>query len=207
MKEYIELFIEATKRLRFGAHIMTPANYLLKVVELKLKQGGGPVRGEGRLTEDELKAMKKIIDGHMGNTLSIGVETFMGEEILRDWLNTERGDQEARRYCLVNGLIPYSEELVRGLDFYLNAKHLPWKMVKDILEKSKDLDLDGALDEEHEVNQLKVWPSKLDGVWMEDGRVVGVKTIVKMRIEVERTFNLSLEPHLEDEDNAEDEAT
>ena len=184
MKEHIELFMEAAKRIGFGVTVMTPADYLLKVVELKMK------RGEQRLTEEDMRAMKKIIDGHMGNTLSISAEAFMGEEILRDWLNTEKGDQHARRYCLVNGLIPYNVENIKDLpDFYIDAEHLPPEMQKKLLEIAETKL--GTFDEEVETEEIKILNTSLEGAWIYKGKVGGFKVSKTRRIKVTSFYNYS----------------
>lgn len=182
MKEHIELFINAAKEFKFGALVVKPADYLLKLVELKMKQG------EQRLTEDELRKMKEVLDGQMGNTITITTEKFMGEEILRDWLDTEKGDNEARRYCLVNGLIPYNAENIKGLpDFYIDAEHLPEDIQAKLLKIAEAGR--GEFVDEVETGERKIVKTELEGAWICDGEVKDFKARKERRIEVTTFYN------------------
>lgn len=107
---------------------------------------------------------------------------------------TKAGKQEAARYCLVCGLIPFTAEnvaLVGDREFYMDG--LPEALRKEV----KDLALkvarsDWQYYEEEELDHLKLLKREVQGVYIRNSQISEVKIVERRIVKVETTFYVSV---------------
>ena len=124
--------------------------------------------------------------------LSVVVNSAENEAKVREWLDTEKGSQEAARYCLVCGLIPFTPEnvaLVDGRDsWHIGADQIPKETHQKFIDYALADKDECTLDDDHEMEHLALLSTELDGIHIENGRVVNVKVGQTRRIKVYQTY-------------------
>ena len=123
--------------------------------------------------------------------LSVVVDSPENETMVLEWLETEAGSSEAARYCLVCGHIPFTKgnvALVTKDTWYIGGDQIPKEMHKrfiDIaLEKRAEWTLDDDLEEEH----LETLEQTLDGIHIENGRLMDVKVAQLVKAKLYQTY-------------------
>jgi len=120
------------------------------------------------------------------------VETPEAETKLREWLKTERGSQEAARYCLTNGLIPFTPENIAftgSMSFSLGADRIPKELHQRLIDIGKATDRkDWTMDDDIEQEEEKLVSIGLDSVYIENGRLDSVKLEFIRVVRVAQTY-------------------
>ena len=123
------------------------------------------------------------------------------------------------RYLLVNGRIDISDkhiELMGNTEFYLGADNIPKKyrrLVDGSLELQEDIDIhekllktanevdrkDWTLDDDYEMEHKELLSTKIEGIWLKNGRVNGIKIGERRQVEVYQTYHVPIDVPLFDE--------
>jgi len=120
------------------------------------------------------------------------VETPEAETKLREWLKTERGSQEAARYCLSNGLIPFTPENIAftgSMSFSLSAGQIPKELHQRFIDIGNATERsDWTMDDDTELEEVKLVSIGLDSVYIENGRLDSVKLEFIRVVRVAQTY-------------------
>ena len=102
-------------------------------------------------------------------------------------IDTEEGRQGAARYCLVNGLIPFTPEnvaLTGAGDWYISAEHIPEELQKKFLTMAKKVEGEWMRVDEYSTDVTRVLSTKFEGIQIENGRLYSVKVKVNSLAEL-----------------------
>lgn len=105
--------------------------------------------------------------------------------------SSKGGKQEAARYCLVNGLIPFTPEnvaLTGARDWYIRAEHIPEELQEKFLAMAKAEKGAWTRVDEYSTNVTKVLSTKLEGIHIDDGRLQDIKVQVNSLAEISEGY-------------------
>lgn len=105
---------------------------------------------------------------------------------------TEEGQQEAARYLLVCGFIPFTKENVKltgNIQFYISAENLPDFLRRTILRRTQEQPNDWTFDEEVELEVTAVGTPWIEGVWIRNGVVIDAKVVRRRDVKVQTTYH------------------
>lgn len=119
------------------------------------------------------------------------VDSPDNEDKAKEWLETKEGSQEAARYCLVCGHIPFTPEnvgLVGDGSWYIGGEQIPEEMHQKLIDYALEEKKNWVMDDDYEMEHLALLSTELDGIHIESGRVIDVKVGQTRRIRVYQTY-------------------
>ena len=128
--------------------------------------------------------------------LRIIVSSPENEAKVIEWLSTEKGSSEAARYCLVNGLIPFTKENVALVTktrdstwgFFIRRQRIPAEMRQRLLDMALKTDRDKWELDEEDQHEHELISTKLEGIHIANGRVTLVSVEEKLKVILRRTL-------------------
>ena len=122
---------------------------------------------------------------------TLSARTPEGEKLLRRRLKTVKGeDAEARRYLIVNGLIPVTPENVKGIpEFYVDAGCLPKEIVEELEQYGREHEDEADYSEDAEEDTVETQQFRLKGAWIEEGQIKSLHLIRHEKREAEAVYN------------------
>ena len=118
----------------------------------------------------------------------------------REWLDTKGGGQEAARYCIVCGHIPFTPEnvaLVGDEDFYFSGA-IPDGLKEKILKLAEGVDrTDWNYESEDELEHLRLIETDIDGIWIQNGAVKEARITEKRVVRVLTRYDVELKQKIE----------
>ena len=142
----------------------------------------------------DFKILGSILLNHNPNTGTsrIHLTDPGGEVMYNDYLNTEKGNQEARRYLLANNLIQATPENVAGIEHITVAPgQLAPEVLGTVMKQMEDEE--GTYVEETYSEILETTDEILQDIRFENGVLVSFKTEKKHKCAVGDYFNYDVE--------------
>ncbi len=134
---------------------------------------------------------EKYIETYLAKSTELG---FVPGDV-----TTKEGRQDAARYCLVCGLIPFTAEnvaLVGVMTFYMDG--LPEGLRKEVRDLAlKVVRSDWQYYEEQELDHLKLLETEVQGAYIRNGLISEVKVVERRIVKVETTYYVSVKKALD----------
>lgn len=108
-------------------------------------------------------------------------------------------EAEIMRYLMVTGLVPVTIENIALVkeEFYIDADKMPSDLVEKILARAKKSRRHWEWDEEFEEDELERIRDSVDGAWIKDGVIRGVKIIVDRKVRMNTIYLANMKMSIE----------